>query len=50
MAVIFFILALVAAVCGFAGLVPSAAGITKILFFVFLILSVVSFISDTARR
>ena len=33
-----------------AGIAAGAAGIAKILFFVFLILAVVSFIANTARR
>lgn len=50
-AVIFFVIALVAAVFGFANLTqPGGEGIAKILFFVFLILAVVSFIANTARE
>jgi uncharacterized membrane protein YtjA (UPF0391 family) len=49
-AVIFFVIALIAAVFGFSGIAAGAAGIAKILFFVFLILAVVSFIANTARR
>ncbi len=49
-AVIFFVIALSAAVDGFAGIAAGAAGIAKILFFVFLILAIVSFIANTARR
>jgi uncharacterized membrane protein YtjA (UPF0391 family) len=47
-AVVFFVIALVAAVFGFAGITPAGGGIAKILFFVFLILAVVSFIADAA--
>ena len=43
-AVIFFIVALVAAVLGFGGIAGAAAGIAKILFFVFLVLFVISFV------
>ncbi len=43
-AVTFFIIALVAAILGFGGIAGSAIEIAKILFFVFLILSVVVFI------
>ena len=49
-AVIFFVIALIAAVFGFAGIAAGAAGIAKILFFVFLSRAVVSFIANTARR
>ncbi|MBD2844919.1 DUF1328 domain-containing protein [Paenibacillus sp. IB182496] len=47
-AAIFFIIAIVAAVFGFGGIVDAAAGIAKILFFVFLILFLISLI--TGRR
>ena len=43
-AVSFFVIALVAAVIGFTNIAGSAIDIAKILFFVFLILAVVSFI------
>ncbi|HVU00697.1 MAG TPA: DUF1328 domain-containing protein [Polyangiaceae bacterium] len=41
-AAVFFVIALFAAVFGFAGLATSAAGIAKVLFFVFLVLAVIS--------
>ena len=40
----FFIVALIAAVLGFGGLAGTAVGIAKILFYVFLVLFVVSLI------
>ncbi len=43
-AVTFFIIALVAAILGFGGIAGSAIEIAKILFFVFLVLSLVVFI------
>ncbi len=43
-AVTFLIIALIAAVLGFGGLAGTAIGIAKILFFVFLVLFVVSFL------
>lgn len=43
-AVIFFVIALVAALFGFGGIAAGAVGIAKILFFVFIVLAVVSFI------
>jgi uncharacterized membrane protein YtjA (UPF0391 family) len=43
-AIVFFIIAIIAAVLGFGGIAASAAGIAKILFFVFLILAVVTFL------
>ena len=43
-AVIFFIIALVAAALGFGGIAANAAGIAKILFVVFLVLAIASFV------
>jgi uncharacterized membrane protein YtjA (UPF0391 family) len=43
-AVTFFVIAIVAAVLGFTSIAGSAIDIAKILFFVFLVLAVVSFI------
>ncbi|MDR7306558.1 uncharacterized membrane protein YtjA (UPF0391 family) [Rhodoferax saidenbachensis] len=43
-AVVFFVIALIAAVFGFGGIAASAVGIAKILFIVFLILAVASFL------
>jgi uncharacterized membrane protein YtjA (UPF0391 family) len=49
-AVVFFVIALVAAVLGFGGIAAGAAGIAKILFFVFLILAAVGFVLGAIRR
>jgi uncharacterized membrane protein YtjA (UPF0391 family) len=46
----FFIVALVAAVLGFSGIAVAAAGIAKILFFIFLVLFLVSLIGHLLRR
>jgi len=43
-AVTFFVIAIIAAVLGFTRIAGSAIDIAKILFFVFLILAVISFI------
>ncbi len=43
-AVVFFVIALIAAVFGFGGIAAGAVGIAKVLFFVFLILAAVSFL------
>jgi uncharacterized membrane protein YtjA (UPF0391 family) len=43
-AAVFFVIALLAAIFGFGGIAASAAGVAKILFFVFLILALLSFI------
>jgi uncharacterized membrane protein YtjA (UPF0391 family) len=48
-ALIFFILALVAAFFGFGGIAASAAWIAKLLFFGFLIVAVVMLISNLSR-
>jgi uncharacterized membrane protein YtjA (UPF0391 family) len=49
-AVVFFVIALIAALFGFGGIAASSAGIAKILFFVFLIIAAVSFIMHLGRR
>jgi uncharacterized membrane protein YtjA (UPF0391 family) len=49
-AVVFLLIALVAALFGFGGIVVSAAGIAKILFFVFLLFAVASFAFGAMRR
>jgi uncharacterized membrane protein YtjA (UPF0391 family) len=48
--VVFFIVALVAAVFGFTGLAAGAAGIAKVLFVLFLIGAVVTFFISVGRR
>lgn len=48
-AVVFFIIALIAAVFGFGGIAAGAVEIAKILFFVLLILAVVSFVVNALR-
>jgi uncharacterized membrane protein YtjA (UPF0391 family) len=45
-AVVFFIIALIAALFGFGGIAAGAAGIAKILFVVFLIGAVVAFLMN----
>ena len=49
-AAVFFIIALIAAVFGFGGIYVAAASIAKILFFVFLVLFVVSLLAGGLRR
>jgi uncharacterized membrane protein YtjA (UPF0391 family) len=49
-AALFFVIALVAALFGFGGIAAGAAEIAKILFFVFLVLFVVSLIAGALRR
>ena len=49
-ALIFFIVALVAALFGFGGIAAGAIGIAKILFFVFLIIFLVTLLLGLMRR
>ena len=49
-ALIFFIVALVAALFGFTGIAIASAGVAKILFFLFLVLFLVSLLAGLARR
>ncbi|MBC8111597.1 MAG: DUF1328 domain-containing protein [Verrucomicrobia bacterium] len=48
--VTFFIVALIAAIFGFGGIAVGAASIAKVLFFVFLILFIISLISGGFRK
>ncbi|MEP6792107.1 MAG: DUF1328 domain-containing protein [Ramlibacter sp.] len=49
-AVVFLVIALVAALFGFGGIAAGAVEIAKILFFIFVILAVVTFIFSLFRR
>jgi uncharacterized membrane protein YtjA (UPF0391 family) len=49
-ALTFFLVALVAAILGFGGIAIAAAGIAKLLFFIFLVLFIVSLVAHTSRR
>lgn len=49
-AVVFFVIALLAAILGFTGIALAAAGIAKILFVVFLVLFLASLVGHTMRR
>ena len=49
-ALIFFVVAIAAAIFGFSGIAVASAGVAKILFFLFLILFVISLISGLTRR
>ena len=46
----FFVIALIAALFGFGGIAAGAVEIAKILFFIFLILALVSVVSGLVRR
>lgn len=49
-ALMFLLIALLAAIFGFGGISIMAAGIAKLLFFIFVILFVVSLVTHLARR
>jgi uncharacterized membrane protein YtjA (UPF0391 family) len=48
-AVVFFVIALIAALFGFGGIAAGAVGIAKILFFVFIILAIASFLFGSMK-
>lgn len=49
-AVVFFVIALVAALLGFTGIAAGAVEIAKVLFFIFIVLFLVSLIVGLIRR
>ncbi len=49
-AAVFFVIALVAALLGFGGVAVAAAGIAKILFYIFLIIFLVTLVMGLGRR
>ncbi|MRD46259.1 DUF1328 domain-containing protein [Caenimonas koreensis] len=49
-AVVFLVIALIAAVFGFGGIAAGAVSIAKILFFVFVIMAVVAFVIGLGRK
>ena len=49
-AIVFFVVALIAALFGFGGIAAGAAEIAKVLFFIFLVLFVVSLVVGLFRR
>ena len=49
-AMMFLIIALVAALFGFAGVTTAAAGIAKILFYIFLVIFLVTLVAGLGRR
>jgi uncharacterized membrane protein YtjA (UPF0391 family) len=49
-ALAFFVIALVAAILGFGGIAVAAAGIAKILFFIFLVLFLVALVGGLVGR
>lgn len=49
-AVVFLVIALIAAVFGFGGIVAGAVEIAKILFFIFVIMAIVSFVMGLLKK
>ena len=49
-AVVFLVIALIAALFGFGGIAASAVGIAKTLFVIFIVLAIASFIAGLMRR
>jgi uncharacterized membrane protein YtjA (UPF0391 family) len=49
-ALIFFVVALIAALFGFGGIAAGATEIAKILFFIFVVLFVISLVAGLVRR
>ena len=49
-ALIFFTVALLAAVLGFTGIAVAAAGVAKVLFFLFVVLFLITLLGHVARR
>jgi len=48
-AVIFFVVALIAAAFGFLGIATAAVGVARLLFFIFLVLFLISLVGGLAR-
>lgn len=46
----FFVVAILAALLGFSGLAVASAGIAKIIFYIFLVLFLVSLVGHLSRR
>ena len=49
-AVVFLVIALIAALFGFGGIAAGAAGIGQVMFFVFIVLAVATFLFGLGRR
>ena len=48
-AVVFFVIALIAALFGFGGIAAGAVGIAKVLFFIFIVLAAITFVVNLVR-
>jgi uncharacterized membrane protein YtjA (UPF0391 family) len=49
-ALAFFLIAILAGIFGFGGIAVASAGIAKLLFFLFLVLFLISLVAGVARR
>ena len=49
-AIVFFVIALIAALFGFGGIAAGAVGIAKILFYVFVVLAVATFLFGLIKK
>ena len=49
-AVVFLVIALIAALFGFGGIVAGAVEIAKILFFIFVVMAIVTFVAGLLKR
>jgi uncharacterized membrane protein YtjA (UPF0391 family) len=49
-ALVFLLVSILAAIFGFGGIAIASAGIAKILFFVFIVLFIISLITHVSRR
>ncbi|MFN3325880.1 MAG: DUF1328 domain-containing protein [Bryobacteraceae bacterium] len=49
-ALAFFVIAIVAAIFGFGGIATATAGIARLLFFLFLVVFVITLVMGVARR
>lgn len=49
-AIVFFVIALIAALFGFGGIAAGAVGIAKLLFFVFVALAIATFVIGLIRK
>lgn len=48
-AIVFFVIALIAALFGFGGIAAGAVEIGKVLFFIFLVLAIITFVFNLVR-
>jgi uncharacterized membrane protein YtjA (UPF0391 family) len=49
-AIVFFVIALIAALFGFGGIAAGAVGIAKVLFFIFVVMAAVTFLISLVKK